>query len=158
MTVQQLLTIVMDCAVIVLLTGLFVRTGKNTGRDRAKDSAAIQHLETSLKKTIADSTRASDELCGKLDATMQEFLRLLDRLDAKGKRLTAAISRAEELAAELDRRRCNPSIPDTDPYQKAASLIGNGAPEDEVHRLTGISHDEIRLVKRILHASRKSAS
>jgi len=156
MTVQQFLTSAIDCAVIALLIGLFFRTGKNRGGDRTKDTTAIQQLETSLKKTIADSTRTSEDLCSRLDDTMREYVRLLDRLDAKGTRLAAAITRAEELAAQLDRHSCRAPATAADPYQKAAALIGQGAADDEVHRQTGISHDEIRLVKRILDTVKSS--
>lgn len=144
-SLQPLITIFIDLAVIVLLVALFVRIGRM--RIRTGDALQIRNLEVSLKKTIADSTKLTDELNTRLEETMQELVRLLQRLDVKGKRLAAAIARAEEVATLLDRQQV--PEPQTEPYQQAIGLIEKGATDDEVHRQSGISREEIKLMRQL---------
>ena len=145
-TLQPFITILIDFVVIVLLVALFVRIGRI--RVKTGDLLQIKNLEVSLKKTIADSAKLSDELDTRLEETMQEFVRLLQRLDVKGKRLAASIARAEEMAALIDRQQ-QVSAQQPEPYQRAIGLIEQGASDDEVHRQSGISREEIKLMRQL---------
>ncbi len=81
-------------------------------------------------------------------AEMGELLQLLERLDAKGKRLNASIARADELAVQLERPAKPPAA---DPYQQATELIRQGCSDDDVHSHTGLSREEITLIRQLVH-------
>jgi len=143
---QPLITCALDVAVIVVLLVLCIRVGKQ--RTRVGDICQIRDLERSLQKTLADSVRLTDELSTRFDETMKELTRLLQRLDAKGKRLAASIARAEEMATVLDRQHDEP-VASTEPYQRAITLIEQGAADEDIHRQSGISREEIRLMRQL---------
>ncbi|MCX8042536.1 MAG: DUF2802 domain-containing protein [Desulfobacterota bacterium] len=146
LSLQPLITLCVDVSVIVLLIAIFIRIGRM--RNHSVDPTQIKPLELSLKKTINDSMRVSDELSTRLDATMQELVRLLQRIEAKEKQLSASIARAEELADQLNDQPHGP-FSGAGPYQTAIALIGQGMSDDDIYRQCRISREEIKLMRQL---------
>lgn len=151
MPIHYLITLLVDIGVIILLMAIFYRTGRSTGGIRQIDTIQIKSLESSLKGIMADSAKNSNELIARLDEKMNDLNMVIKKTEEKETALKQGIRQAQELLKSFeDTKKQKKDSVTLDPYQKAADLISRGYTSEDVQKESGLSINEIDLIKQLV--------
>jgi hypothetical protein len=133
-----------------MLLVIFFREGRAKDNFKKTDMMQIKSLKGSLEKAMSDSSKVSNELLTSFDEKICALNEVLEKIDAKQKRLGKYIVQAEELLKEIDEKKQQHSHEILDPYKMAAELISRGLSPEDVQRDSGLSLSEIDLIKQLI--------